>query len=220
MKIRLSELRRLIREVVGGDDLALLVTRPNPGKVMVYLYSPSGVEDNLGDVVASVENGRDGAGVTGVIVGMAGYGKPTGPCHGAWGVTSIAGVGYGRILYGLGYNLTPNGRLMPDRFDNTPMAVAAWSKAARKLKKVPFDEEDCDLVLPRSKGGPDPLLDAAYEGGGLPDQEIAKMRVRHADVVRLLGTVGVSEDDWKDWLRRKGMEFFATSRIKGSGGAY
>lgn len=216
MKIRLSELRRLIREVVGGDDLALLVRRPNAKKIMVCLYSVKAVEENLDAVASLVEGGMDGGEVSGVIVGVAGYSKPDLPCHGAWGVSSIAGVGYGRILYGLGYNLTPNGRLMPDRFDNTPMAVAAWKKAAGKLTKIPFeDEEDCELIRSIRRGGPDPLLDAAYEGGGLDPSEISRMEAKHKEVVELLRTVGVSESAWSEWLKFQSMQFFGTARTGG-----
>lgn len=217
----------MIGEAVGGGGgVALHVLRPSSTKIMVYLYSPEAVRDNLAAVVDSVGQGRDGGTVPGVIVGVAGYGKPEDPCHGAWAVTSVAGVGYGRILYGLGYNLTPRRRLMPDRFDNTQSAIAAWRGAAgKRLRGLPLDDVDdprgddpeaaCQLVRPRRRGGPDPLLDVAYEGGELEGGEVAAMERRHAEVVGELGAVGIDEGAWSGWLKFHGMQFFGSARSGG-----
>ena len=104
MKIRLGDLRRLIREALGGEDLAVYMwnssymTRvgSSSSSVKLVLYSPS---ELLGlDWENTFEIPKD------VLKGYAAFGQPENPCHGAWEVSSIAGVGYGKLLYGIGIN--------------------------------------------------------------------------------------------------------------------
>jgi hypothetical protein len=217
MRMRIGELRRLIREaLVGGERLALCVRERYGSQIEVVLYSSEGVERNLGEVVAGVESRR---GVAGVLRGMATYELGSEPCHGAWSVTQVAGPGYGRILYGLGYNLTPEHRLMPDRDYTSARAGRAWAGAAgKRLRGLPLDDiedpatpdpsDDCTVKVPRSEGGPDPVLDVAYEGGELPVGEIEAMGAEHRAVVELLGAEGVGEERWVLWLLAQAKVYF------------
>lgn len=90
-----------------------------------------------------------------------------GPCWGAWEVMQIAGKGYGKVLYGLAYDMTDNGLLTPDRMNVSDDAMRAWTKTASKNKNTKtFD----DIKNPRTPEIEDdclihnnPVLDAAYE---------------------------------------------------------
>ena len=165
MKIRLGELRRLIREALEGEELALYIWR-YPSHVKVVLYSPSellGLDwENTFEIPKSV------------VKGYAAFRQTDNPCNDAWEVSSIAGIGFGKLLYGLGYALVPGGRLMPDRHFSSRRAKDAWTKSAGKMKGLPLDDvnspktkdpnDDCEVQVPTGKGGPDPVLDVAYEG--------------------------------------------------------
>ena len=134
----------------------------------------------------------------GIVKGYASFQKTENECNDAWEVSSIAGMGYGKLLYGLGYSLVPTGRLMPDRTFSSPLTKSAWRKQVGKLKSYPLDDffapkekkltpndpsDDCKLQKPIMDGGPDPVMDAAYEGGGV---DPTPMRVAHKRVVRNL----------------------------------
>jgi len=165
MKIRMGELRRLIREAFGGERLALYVWRFS-SYIKVVLYSPA-------DLLALDWSERSEL-PTEVLRGYASFHETDDPCNGAWEVSSIAGIGYGKILYGLGYALVPGGRLMPDREYSSKRAQGAWRKSTGKLRGFPLDDvedpqtedpnDDCAVRLSVKKGGPDPVLDVAYEG--------------------------------------------------------
>jgi hypothetical protein len=216
MKIRLGDLRRLIREALEPNRLALY-TYPDDARgrrvIKVVLYSPTEI---LGDVEKfKKESFLYDQDNTGIVKGYARFQEPEHPCNGAWEVTSIAGKGLGKILYGLGYSLTPNGRLMPDRHYTTNAGKQAWSKAATKLNGLPLDDEigsltpedpedDCELQNPIDAGGPDPLLDVAYEGGELGGGQVAGMRAEHWSTVDELEEAGLNQDDFESWLKRAG----------------
>ena len=190
MKIRLGDLRRLIREALEGEDLALYEWKPRPGYIKIVLYSPE-------KLLALDWSDRSGF-PAGIVKGYASFHKPDQPCKDAWEVFSIAGIGYGKLLYGLGYSLVPTGRLMPSRTFSSPRAKEAWGKQVGKLKSYPLDDisapeekkrtpkdpsDDCELQKPIMNGGPDHVMDAAYEGGGV---DPTPMRVAHKRVVRNL----------------------------------
>ena len=64
----------------------------------------------------------------------------TGPCAGAWEVTGSAGPKYGKLVYAMGYYMSPTGRLIPDRFSLSQDAVLAWSKVD-KSSSIPLDDK-------------------------------------------------------------------------------
>lgn len=184
MKIRLGDLRQIIREVVGGDQMALYTWSNSSSDIKVVLYSP--VELFALDWPDVYELPKE------VVKGYASFSKTDEPCNGAWQVSSIAGIGYGKTLYGLGYYLAPGGRLMPDRMFTSKRATSAWTAALGrgKLKGFPLDDiseprtedpnDDCELQVPTKKGGPDPVLDVAYEG---PPVDPGPMMQVHKDTV-------------------------------------
>jgi hypothetical protein len=76
---------------------------------------------------------------------IAGYGVFTlpekGEAYGAYEVTHAAAPGLGKILYGMGYGLSPSGLLMPDRDKNavSPDADQAWKRASSSRKSMRLD---------------------------------------------------------------------------------
>lgn len=74
------------------------------------------------------------------VVGYISVGPPLrGNAWGAWEVTRSAGRGYGKIIYGIGYALSPNGLLMPDRSSVSDEAKAAWQKASKSRDSLQLD---------------------------------------------------------------------------------
>lgn len=165
MRIRLGDLRKIIRESLGSEELALYKWE-YPSRIGVLLYSPS-------ELLSLDWNDRYELPKE-IVKGYAKFNASDKPCNGAWEVSSIAGIGYGATLYGLGYALVPGGRLMPDRSFSSKRARDAWTKSLGKLKGFPLDDakdpqtadpnDDCPVQVPVKNGGPDPVLDAAYEG--------------------------------------------------------
>ena len=128
-------------------------------------------------------------------------GQSYGPCAGAWMVSAVAGPGYGRNIYGLGYALSPSGVLVPDRSSVKPKARDAWRKVfAKPVKKLQLDDrehahsekgneyhtddpfDDCRLHLDTE----DPQLDYAYSGTGEEEALLNKLEQNHYDTVNRL----------------------------------
>lgn len=201
MKMQLGDLRKLIRDAIGGDTLALYTWKNSPSSVKVLLYSPAELLSL--DWSERHELPKD------VVKGYASFHEPDEPCNGAWEVSAIAGIGYGKILYGLGYYLTPNRRLMPDRAFSSKRAKDAWAKSSGKMRGFPLDDvndprtddpnDDCSMQVPTAKGGPDPVLDVAYEG---PPVDPGPMMKAHSDAVvklmKILNRIGAMYTDPRD----------------------
>jgi hypothetical protein len=213
MKIRLGELRKIIREALSRSpeaDLAVIVresTALNFVGAVVYsapalidvvranaALPPEEQAESVDDLVSAFMD-------AGVVVGYVKLNKPAEPCNDAWKVIGSWGPGMGAVVYDLALALSPTGRLMSDRFSVSPGARSRWEKisAARgdaailplddeyapPAKQLTPDEEgdDCELRVPIKRGGPDPLLDRAYVATG---DEIAKkeaMVARHEEVM-------------------------------------
>ena len=151
---------------MGGNELALYTWNNTPSNVKVLLYSPSELLSL--DWSERYELPKE------IVKGYASFRQPDEPCNGAWEVSSIAGIGLGKTLYGLGYYMAPNGRLMPDRSFSSKRAKNAWAKSSGKMQGFPLDDikdprtddpnDDCELQVPTKQGGPKPVLDVAYEG--------------------------------------------------------
>lgn len=73
------------------------------------------------------------------VVAFGSFGMPEeGKAFGSWQVYNAAGEGYGKILYGMGYALSPSGLLMPDRLSVSPKAANAWYKASQDKKRKAY----------------------------------------------------------------------------------
>jgi len=116
-------------------------------------FKPDAVEAVLIDVAAftagmkaapktSLMNQLDvaKAAARGSVVGYISVGPPeSGQAWGAWEVTRAAGRGYGKLLYSIGYALSPNGLLMPDRVSVSDSAINAWRKASATRDSLQLD---------------------------------------------------------------------------------
>ena len=125
-----------------------------------------------------------------IIKGMIGIRPPAQPCWGAWEVEHAAGPGQGKILYGIAYALSPNGRLMADRRKVSADARDAWKsvaeKGARKYMqfddfenpKTPIKDDDCK-VYKGMRGWGKSHLNAAYETEGWENAKLAELQRSH-----------------------------------------
>lgn len=108
-----------------------------------------------------------------VILGHINVEKPKKNCEGAWEVRSIAGEGYASILYGLGYAMSANGLLMPDRSAVSTKAYSAWSSQYEKGRpRVKLDDDTCQTHDENDADCTEPVvrdpepLNYAYEAYG------------------------------------------------------
>lgn len=132
------------------------------------------------------------------VVGYISMGPPDhGNAWGAWEVKRSAGRGYGKLLYAIGYALSPKGLLMPDRASVSDSAVEAWRKASAtrnslKLDPLPpeneTDTKEDDAEVHDKKGME--FLDRAYKAQGweksVVDEMIAKGNVLEAELIKKL----------------------------------
>jgi hypothetical protein len=80
------------------------------------------------------------------------YNIDDGTCYNTTLVDTIAGPGFGKELYSLGYAMSPTGLLAPARNSVSPEATAAWKKAAdRGRKRHKFDDAE-NPKTPPSRG--------------------------------------------------------------------
>lgn len=181
MRIKLGELRRIIREAAEvGKDLAA-VTEKHLGGFKATVYDPVKLEDLLLDSPKIVFTGGPDA-LKSCIVGRVRIGKPDEPCWDAMTISSIAGPG--KLMYGLAYALSPSGLLISDRESMTSDAVSAWKgmadKGTRGKKKLdnvtepetPEPEDDC-------KVRPEEFLNYAYEAEGWEQEILRSLQDEH-----------------------------------------
>ena len=136
-------------------------------------------------------------------------GQSYGPCAGAWMVSAVAGPGFGKSIYGLGYAMTPNGLLVPDRSSVKPKARNAWKKVAASGRgRVRLDDrnhqhseegneyhtddpsDDCRL----HQDPEDPQLDYAYQSDGSESALLSTLTKNHEDMMNQLGDIYLIAD--------------------------
>lgn len=161
------------------------------------------------------------------IIGYIEVGPPQWPCQGAWEVRYAAGPGFGKLVYGIGYALSPNNRLVPDRKVVSNDAYKAWSKVAAGGKGMPLDNfadpqtsdkgDDCRLHQRTDDdcakaGGRDPSpINAAYDGGSWTRSVLASLKEKHAATMKQIEDLGGSPESAglvEEALREAGERFF------------
>jgi len=145
-------MRRLLREYIRSvllesspdeSGLAALVKRDGDEIEVVlfkydFLYSAMSRRKPDEDIFNFLKNN-----ILESVVGYGVFAKPTeGEAYGAYEVTHAAAPGFGKILYGMGYGLSPSGLLMPDRDKNavSPDAEQAWKRASSGRKSLKLDD--------------------------------------------------------------------------------
>ena len=129
---------RLLAEAVSTSNLAVLVDEGSQQKrAVIYnitqLMKFASEGGDFDDPEAAVD--------AGVVEGYIMIEKPKDPCNRAWEVKFTAGPGLGKIVYGIGYALSPSGALISDRSSVSSAAVGGWSKAfSSDRPKKPLDD--------------------------------------------------------------------------------
>jgi hypothetical protein len=92
-------------------------------------------------------------------------------CDDSWMVYKSAGPGYGREVYGLGYSLSPTGKLSPDRESVSRSAQFGWAAQVGKRPSTQFDDMSHSHDMPGNEYHTDDTADdcQVYQHG---DDEI------------------------------------------------
>lgn len=215
MRIRLGELRRIIREALDEGGVLAAAVREHDDFASAIVYS---VNDLVSVVESEPTDLSDAFYNNNVSRGYIRITRPDKPCNGAWEVTSAWGPGIGKTVYGLGFALSPTGLLMPDRLGVLPPAVAGWKKQTGRTMKAldnhkhppkgtdPFHDahhtedptDDCRM----NKDGID-FLNYSYEAQGWEKGMLDSMVARHEETMVQVSSPEGVEEALFDSARRK-----------------
>lgn len=163
MKIKLSRLRKIIREELlregqqgSASNLAVhVMKRGSMIKVAFYdpaifldsisknknMEKPAGDADDIGSMMAAdprVEKAAQES-IKGYLNMDTSTGK-WGPCAGAAEIKGTWGPGFGDVIYGTAFALAPNGIVMPDRKSVSPSAEKSWERRGKNIPSVTLDD--------------------------------------------------------------------------------
>jgi hypothetical protein len=222
MKIRISDLKRLIESIARDADTKLCLNT-----VLLYgntydlvVYDPDGIEELLKKPDATINVAQFQKRVVGMIRVGPTYGRNKAklPCNNALQVKMVAGDG--KLMYGLGYEIT--GRLISDRTYVSKTARSGWKKQYSSGRgKYPLDDyenpqtpdpnDDCEVY----KNDPDAaVLNNAYEKNNDYATLAAVMTANNERIVSLATSLTkFSEDNIKAMIVRAGSNYFNTFDI-------
>jgi len=185
--------RRILKESSEEkSDLAALVNSGDEqGSAIIYLKSK--IEEAL-------ENEKDvtDSGLLGNMKAIVGYilvKKPESysiadePCNGAWEVNKSWGPGYGKLVYDMGYALSPSGILIPDRTRVSAKAQMGWIKASAKYKKEELSDTDCTTYKKEDEQHLNYSFDRSGELSSLQSR-LKSMQNAHNDVKNKIKEAG------------------------------
>lgn len=167
MKIKLSQLRKIIREEVKKASLLESLDDVNTSDIAAVTMdtgkSKTAVVYNVESMITAL--GRRMLDDTFKVVGIVQISEPKGaPCRGAWMIRGITGPG--KIMYGLAYAMSPTGLIVPDRSSVSPSARSAWKGYSTKAGRgdvLPLDDAD------HPAKGVDPYHDAHHTSDPMDD---------------------------------------------------
>lgn len=223
MRIRLGELRRVIRESLHDgppdvEDLAAYVSDGESGSRVVTIYD---VGKLLGGAVAEEDSGTVAA--KKVVVGYVVVVPSRHPCNGAWEVKYSAGPGYGKLVYGVGYAATPNNMLIPDREHVSPDAYRGWKTQQEKpgVEKAPLDyyksprtpdpNDDCEVHFRFDTDCGDRSaepLNYSYVGPSWGKRVLSELEDMHREVMRKMANDGRPAEEFEASLPGAGLALF------------
>lgn len=203
--------RVVLSEALSQSDYALYRVEQGDRRVGI-VYNARNITNliKLGDksdIASAVEE---------KIIGGIGIKKPDDPCADAWEVTNSVGKGQGKLVYALGFFLSPTNRLMPDRNSVSKDAFAGWAKQVGRSKK-PLD----NVKKPRNRDMSDDCEVWGTEDGKIVDNSYAGdsagfdfdgMMQRHEDA---LAEFQKHKLDFEDMLMDAFVAFW-TSQYKGN----
>ncbi len=140
MRLTVNQLRSIIKEAVALDTQGLemeglaIMTESEPQQKTAVLYDVK----KAAELIKMIERKDPGANefaINNVLKGLIIVGTPEeNNCWGAWEVKFSAGKGKGKLLYSLGYALSPTRLLASDRNEVSDAAQGSWGSAFRKSK--------------------------------------------------------------------------------------
>lgn len=152
MSHKMTLLRDFVRESIGHSTEVLAArVALSSGRITAVIYD-AGQLLNMSELI-NRSAGQDFQSLRltlakDVVRGFIEVGPPQldgvrGRCHDAWMVYRAAGPGYGKIVYGVGYALSPSGRLMSDRGSVSNSAIEGWRKqSVGGRKRLRLDDVD------------------------------------------------------------------------------
>jgi len=226
MKIKLSQLRKIIREEIVRptlfENLDDLITSDMAAVVSDTGTSRTAVVYNVDALITALGRRRLD---TLKVVGIVQISEPRGaPCRGAWMIRGITGPG--KIMYGLAYAMSPTGLVVPDRSSVSPSATAAWKKYSLKAgpgKMLPLDDAS------HPKPGTDPhhdkhhtedpnddcftshdeeFLNAAYKGPGGEAALLDRLTNNHERALKMIDATGRRREEIESELLDAGFMAF------------
>jgi hypothetical protein len=207
MDITERVLRRLLRESNGANLDGLAVLIDTSGEPTAVIYSREVVTDNLPGPNLKTKPIWDKSEtffMTKVVKGLIRIQAPPGPCDDAWQARYTVGPGLGKLVYGLGYALSPSGKLMASREKGgageakvTASAQGGWAKAFQKKDRIgrrlddielPQDQrltpddptDDCILQDPKGEDNP---INYSYKAEGWEAGALHSLKAVHRQVM-------------------------------------
>lgn len=205
MKIRLSQLRKIIREEVEKirlhESLDNIITSDMAAVISDTGTARTAVVYNVDAMITAL--GKRRLDDTFKVVGIVQVSEPRGArCRGAWVIRGITGPG--KIMYGLAYAMSPTGLVVPDRSSVSPSAENAWKNYSMKTTPsnvMPLDDAshpkpgtdayhdkhhtedpDDDCFTTHNED----FLNAAYRGPGGEKALLDRLTNNHERVLRML----------------------------------
>jgi hypothetical protein len=153
-KILKTYIKSVLREnaiAVSNDELAAFISddygEDEEGIISAIIYHPMAILENLETLVSmtnyvEISNWLANNCVKGFIeILESAKDAGLGPCYDSAVVNRSAGPGYGKVVYGVGYALSPSGKLAPDRENVSNKAKESWGKAfASSRERVQLDD--------------------------------------------------------------------------------
>ncbi len=220
-------MRRLLREAAATDGLAVFITKTDEGYKTAVVYdaelalNPGGSKPIWGKNETFLG--------TKLIRGLISIAPAGDPCWGASEVKFSAGKGLGKIIYNLGYAMSPSRKLIPDRQKVSQDARDAWGKVLNNKafpkfrldnKEHPKDtshkdahtedpKDDCSVHQPDEKGNP---LNYAYQGSGEEMGYMGSLKAAHQNVLNQ-----IPKENRADFIEalEKGTNFFWQNNYDG-----
>lgn len=207
--------RRLLIEATTSasniENLAAYTFEGDGGDAAV-LYRPETVK-NLMSSGASLDS--ETLLKSSAVVGYIGLQHHDTDCWAASEILSMVGKGYGKILYDIGYALSPSGILMMDREIVSPAASASWLRAGDKLgdknkkkfdarkpnNKTPEAIDDCDLFPEPERAH----LNYAHKETQDSSGTLSSLMNAHNQFIK---SIGPAAEDTKEALYAAGAELF------------
>jgi len=181
MKIRLGDLRRLIRESLETVDLAA-VKNVRGGEATITLYRPSAlrsVMESTVDLPPSRGHRLRGLIDEGGVVGHLKVFGPVVECGGAWELSEIWGPGYGQLLANLAFAIS--NKIVIDRGVVLSPGLTLWKKVTAAMTSEPLPS-GCETDHTED------VLNRVYSSSGDP-AALDELTSRHAALM-----LGLSEE--------------------------